>query len=256
VLNDNGITKDLLRRACSAGIDVVVVTVDLPVPAKRERDVRNRFTLPLRPDLKMAWDVITHPSWAVAMFNHGVPQFANLVPYAPRQQLGTQSLASFMAAQLSPSVTWEVIDQIRADWPGQLLVKGILSAADAKAAVDHGVNGLVVSNHGGRQLDAAPATLDTLPAIADVIAGRIPLLFDGGIRRGLDIAKSIALGADFALVGRAPLYGAGAGGAAGVARALDLLEGELATALGQLGCPNVPDLRNLERGQRKPSLGS
>jgi len=162
-------------------------------------------------------------------------------------------LAAFVAAQLSPSVTWDVIDRIRANWPGKFIVKGILSAADARVAVDHGVDGLVVSNHGGRQLDAAPATLDVLPAIVDSVGGRVPVIVDGGIRRGLDIAKAIALGADFTLVGRAPLYGAGAGGPVGVARAFDILEGELGTALGQLGCTRIAELRNLERGRRKPS---
>jgi (S)-mandelate dehydrogenase len=142
------------------------------------------------------------------MLKSGVPQFANLVPYAPKGHTGTQSLAAFMAAQLSPSVTWDVINQIRTNWPGKFLVKGILSAADAKNAIDHGVDGLVVSNHGGRQLDAAPAALDVLPAVVDAAAGRVLVIFDGGIRRGIDIAKAIAVGADFTLVGRAPLYGA------------------------------------------------
>lgn len=146
-----------------------------------------------------------------------------------------------------------MIDRIRANWPDKFLVKGILSAADARDAVDHGVDGVVVSNHGGRQIDAAPATLHALPAIVDAVARRVPVILDGGIRCGIDIAKAIALGADFTLIGRAPLYGAGADGAAGVAHALDILQGELGTALGQLGCPNIADLRNLECGQRKAS---
>lgn len=250
VLNDSSITKDLLRRARAVGIDVVVVTIDLPLPAKRERDIRNGLTLPLRPSVGLAVDVMTHPFWAMAMLRHGAPKFENLAPYAPKNNKTTQSLAAFMAAQISPRITWDVIDQIRAEWPGRLLVKGILSQRDAKAAVDHGVDGLVVSNHGGRQFDGAPATIDALPAIVEAVEGRVPVIFDGGIRRGVDIVKAVAHGADFTLVGRAPLYGAGAGGADGVARALDIIQGELSTALGQLGCEHVAEIRSLERGYR------
>lgn len=252
VLNDTSITKDLLRRAHAVGIEVVVVTVDLPLPAKRERDIRNQLTLPLRPSFRLALDVMTHPLWAMAILRHGAPQFANLAPYAPKGNKGTQSLAAFMAAQLSPRITWDVIDQLRADWPGRLLVKGILSPRDAKAAVDRGVDGLIVSNHGGRQFDGAPASIDALPAIAKAVEGRVPLIFDGGIRRGLDIIKAVAHGANFTLMGRAPLYGAGAGGAEGVTRALDILQGEVSTALGQLGCARVADLNSLEQGYRRP----
>lgn len=246
VMNDRAITEDLLRRAHAAGIEVIVVTVDIPVPAKRERDIRNGFTLPLRPSLTMAWDVARHPAWALAMLKHGTPQFANLAPYAPAKSTSTQSLAAFMASQISSAVTWDVIDWIRSIWPGRMLVKGILSAADATAALDHRVDGIVVSNHGGRQFDAAPASIEALPAIVAAVAGRMPVLLDSGIRRGLDVAKAMALGADLTFVGRATLYGAGAGGDAGVKRALDILHGELMASLGQLGCTCVDHLRKVD----------
>jgi isopentenyl diphosphate isomerase/L-lactate dehydrogenase-like FMN-dependent dehydrogenase len=147
-----------------------------------------------------------------------------------------------MASQISPAITWNDLAHIRSLWSGNLIVKGVMSVGDARQAIAVGADGIVVSNHGGRQLDSAPATIDVLPEIVAVVEKRVPILFDSGVRRGSDIAKALALGADFVLVGRATLYGAGAGGAAGVKCAIDILLDEFDRVLGQLGCVNIAGL--------------
>jgi (S)-mandelate dehydrogenase len=241
VPRDRNMREDLIHRAAAAGIRNLLVTTDVPLPARRERDMRNGFRLPLRTNARMIFNILSHPTWALATLRAGAPSFANYAPYYAAGS-GGGSLAAFMASQISPAITWNDLAHIRTLWSGNLIVKGVMSVSDAQQAIAVGADGIVVSNHGGRQLDSAPATIDVLPEIVAVVEKRVPILFDSGIRRGSDIAKALALGADFVLVGRATLYGAGAGGAAGVKRAIDILLDEFDRVLGQLGCVSIVDL--------------
>lgn len=237
------IRNDLLRRAEAAGVKILVVTVDVPLSSKRERDIRNGFVLPLRPNARTLLDLLLHPSWSLATLRAGAPRLRNLEPYVAKRA-GAQTLAAFMGQQISPADTWDLVGTLRRLWPGTLVVKGLLAPEDARRAMDHGADGVVVSNHGGRQFDAAPAALQALPSIVGAVGGQVPVLFDGGVRRGTDIVKALALGATFVFAGRPTLYGAGAGGAAGVRRAVAILLDELDRAMGQMGCPAIADIRN------------
>ncbi|HZY14956.1 MAG TPA: alpha-hydroxy acid oxidase [Beijerinckiaceae bacterium] len=241
VPRDRGMMEDLIRRAATAGVRNLLVTIDVPLPSKRERDFRNGFRLPLRPNARMVFDILSHPAWALATLQAGAPHFANYARYVAAGS-GGGSLAAFMASQISPAITWDDLAHIRSLWSGNLVVKGVMSVGDAQQSIAIGADGIVVSNHGGRQLDCAPATIAILPDIAEAVEKRVPILFDSGIRRGSDIAKALALGADFVLVGRATLYGAGAAGGAGVKRAIAILIDEFDRVLGQLGCVRIADL--------------
>jgi isopentenyl diphosphate isomerase/L-lactate dehydrogenase-like FMN-dependent dehydrogenase len=239
---DRRIAEDLVRRARAAGMNALVVTVDVPVPAKRERDARNGFALPLRLSPATLADMALHPAWALAMARHGQPRFENLAPYAP-PRASAQSLAAFMASQISPALAWADLAWIRAAWGDRpLIVKGILAVDDARRAVEAGADGIVVSNHGGRQLDSAPAPIEMLPEIAAAVGAETVVMLDGGIRRGADIVKALALGARFCFVGRAALYGVAAFGEAGVARAIAILADEIDRCLGQIGAPSLAAL--------------
>ena len=240
------IAFDLMRRAQAAGIEVLLLTMDVPVPGKRERDLRNGFALPLRPTARMGWDLATHPRWSLATLRAGAPRFANLAPYAPRAA-GAQSTAAFMASQIMPSLDWALVRRLRDAWPGAFVVKGVMHPADAEEALRAGADALLVSTHGGRQLDAALAPAEALPGIVAAVKGRCPVLVDGGIRRGADVARALALGADFVLAGRPTLYGAAAGGDAGAAQALAILMDELDRCMAMLGCSDVAALRGLRR---------
>ncbi|WP_211257549.1 alpha-hydroxy acid oxidase [Muricoccus aerilatus] len=237
------IAFDLMRRAREADVDVLLVTMDVPVPGKRERDLRNGFSLPFRMTPRLMWDLVTHPAWSFATRRYGEPRFVNLLPYAPPDAQGARSLASFMAGQIMPSLTWDVMRQLRDAWPGHFVVKGVMHPDDAAQCLAIGADGILVSTHGGRQLDAAPAPLDALPAILRAVGGRVPVLIDGGVRRGLDIARALSLGAAFVMAGRPTLYGAGAGGEAGAGRALSILLDELDRAMALLGCQEIARLR-------------
>ncbi len=242
---DMEVRQDLLRRAQAAGAKALMVTVDVPLASKRERDIRNNFILPLRPNVTMGLDALTHPLWALQMLRYGVPRLEVLAPYAEKNA-GAQSLAAFLASQITQSLTWEDIKALRKTWRGPLVIKGILSADDAKKAARLGVDAILISNHGGRQLDSAPAPVELLPAIREAVGDGLVLMLDSGVRRGADIAKALALGADFVFVGRATLYGVAAAGEAGAERALSFLIDELDRCLAQIGCPEVKDLRGVE----------
>jgi (S)-mandelate dehydrogenase len=242
---EEGAREDLVRRADAAGAHALMVTVDVPISAKRERDIRNGFMLPLRPSVGLALDGAIHPGWALQLLRHGMPNFENLKPYStPGAKVAT--LAGYISSQLTGSVTWAMIDHIREIWKKPLLIKGIQSVADAHLAVEHGVDGIVVSNHGGRQLDAAPAPIEVLPAIRAAVGDKLVLTLDSGVRRGPDVAKALALGADYVFIGRATLYGVAAAGQAGAAKAIDFLRDELDRCLAQIGCPTVAGLREAE----------
>lgn len=235
---------DLLRRARDAGAKALVLTVDVPYASKRERDLRNGFILPLKMTPKMLLDGARRPAWALRFLRNPTPRFASIAQYAGKDT-SARSLAAFMAARLWQSLTWKDLDWIRGAFDGPFILKGILSVADAKRAKDAGVDGLIVSNHGGRQLDAAAAPIDVLPAIREAVGPDMTLILDSGIRRGSHIGKALASGADFTLVGRATLYGAGVAGQPGVARSIEILADELDRFLAQTGCPDVRELGEL-----------
>ncbi|ETX13027.1 alpha-hydroxy acid dehydrogenase [Roseivivax halodurans JCM 10272] len=228
------ITDDLIRRARDAGYETLVVTADVPRPGIRLRDVRNGFSLPLKATPRMAADLALHPAWAIRTFRAGAPRFANLERYAA-PGTGAQSLAKLMAGQSSGRLDWTLFRRIREQWPGRLILKGVTSAPDAAQAADLGADAIWVSNHGGRQLDSAPATRDALPAIRKAVPEDFPLAVDGGLRGGEDVLKALVAGADFAFVGRPFLYSVAALGAEGPTRYIETLAAQLDNAMAQIG---------------------
>ena len=237
-MRDEAITIDLLNRARASGIDVLVVTVDVPVSSKRERDRRNRFTVPFRLSPTNLASIAAHPAWAMAMLRGGMPSLVNLREYT--SATGAIGRVAFMAQQARVASNWAMVDRLRALWPGRLVLKGLMAAADVSRAADQGVDGVILSNHGGRQLDSAPSPVEVIEHAARAADGRLALMLDSGITRGADILRAAALGAPFGFVGRASLYGLASGdGQRGVEHGLRLLAEEIDIGLGQLGCPSV-----------------
>ena len=242
-------TFDLIERAKEAGAEVLVLTVDTPMGPKREYNLRNGFGIPIEPSVGAVIDVLVHPMWSVRVFlksllNGGVPTYAHY-PDAFRTRLGQEALGDELA--LAADLTWDDVRELRRRWPGPLVLKGILSVEDAKQAAEQGVDGIVVSNHGGRNLDCAPGPAAVLEKVVDAVGNRITVLADSGTRRGSDIAKFLSMGAQAVLVGRAPLYGAAIGGTAGVNQILQILRSELDGTMAFLGAPAISDLRGRHR---------
>jgi len=234
-------TYALVERVRAAGFNALVVTVDTPTNPSREYNERNGYSLPFKYTRRGMIDILTHPRWLLGVIgryylNGGLPRFENL----PGRRTIKEGMAP--SAMLSDDLTWADIRELRRRWPGQLIIKGILHVEDARLAVQHGADAIVVSNHGGRNVDSSVAPISVLPEIADAVGQRIDVLLDGGIRRGSDIAKAIALGAKCVLVGRATLYGTAVAGELGAAHVLDCLKREFLYALATLGCPAVADL--------------
>jgi len=230
------LVDELLSRCTAAQIDILLLTVDVPQPGKRDRDIRNDLKIPFSFTLPILADLATHPQWSLSTLLAGAPSFGNF------EKSGTMSLIDVHRRVISDAFNWDDLRRLRDRWPGRLLLKGILHPDDAVQAIDAGCDGVVVSNHGGRQADYSPAAITALPGIADAVGGRAPVLLDSGIRRGGDIIRAKALGADFTFAGRAFAYGLGAGATAGCHRAYDILELELTRALGQIGSPSFHDI--------------
>jgi L-lactate dehydrogenase (cytochrome) len=249
---DRELARALLDRARAAGCPVLCVTVDLPIQGPRERDERNGFTVPPRLDLENIFDFARHVGWLWRMATGPRIAFANLERDDGRKSKLT-TVAQHIAEQFDPTVTWKEIDWLKSIWGGAMAVKGILRPDDARLAAQHGVDAVIVSNHGGRQLDSASSAVSALPAIADAVGGRVEVLIDGGIRRGSDIVKALALGARACLVGRASLYGLAANGEAGVSRAIEILMKEIDITLALLG---QPDVAKLNRSALTPGAGT
>jgi len=245
VLRDAAFRERLIERAHAAGYTALLVTVDVPVGGKRERDTRNDFVAPFRPTWRNSRDFWRKPAWALDMLRHGVPRMENLAGCVEWSTRITDAAASVGRAQ-DASFDWDALKRVRDLWPGKLVVKGIARPDDAERVAAIGGDGVVVSNHGGRQLDGAAAALDALPAVARAVGARLAVLVDGGVRRGVDALKARALGAQGVLVGRAALYGVMAGGEPGARRALEILTGELERAMRLAGAPSLaavtPDL--------------
>ncbi|MFW2542248.1 alpha-hydroxy acid oxidase [Primorskyibacter sp. 2E107] len=235
VSSDPSVTDGLIARAEAADYEVMMVTADVPAAGKRDRDIRNQLAVPFRFTPEVVVQCALNPTWALTSLRHGTPNVAN---YADLLQQAT-SYAEVQKTLITPGFSWESLKELRARWRGKLLVKGILHHDDAVRCAEIGCDGIVVSNHGGRQVAFGPATADVLPAIAGAVAGRMSVLVDSGIRRGADLIRAKALGADFAMTGRALAYGVGAGGNAGAERAMEILKLELVRALGQLGAPSI-----------------
>ena len=250
VLRDRAYFEQMIRRAEGCGYEALMITVDLPVGGKRERDYRNDFSIPFRFTPKNLFDFALHPRWALRMARHGMPQMETLAGLAKGEGGGSgadtkpsaSAIASSVGRNYDASFDWTRLAQVRALWPRKLIVKGVAHPEDAVRLVALGVDALVVSNHGGRQLDGAAATLDLLPAVVAAVAGRIPVLVDGGVRRGNDVIKALACGAQAVLVGRATLYGAVAAGLPGAQRALAILHDEIERGMRLCGVRKVADI--------------
>ena len=241
VYTDRGFTREMIERAQAAGFDALVLTIDNQLLGNRERDIRNGFAIPPRFGVGGTLAAATKAAWLMRM-RTTLPHltFGNYV--RPGQSDTVGALAGRMASLLDPSLCWADVDWVRSLWRGPFLLKGILHPAEAAEAAMHGVDGVIVSNHGGRQLDGAAASLDALPAVVEAVAGRMPVLVDGGIRRGTDVVKALALGAACCLVGRPQLWGLAVGGEAGVRHVLELYRKEIDRAMGLLGASSVSGL--------------
>ena len=239
---DPNISDDMVRRAQDAGFATVVLTVDNPVFPKLERNTRNGFTIPFRLSLPIFLDALRHPAWTLEYIrNGGTPMMQTWAAYAPAGASAAE-VALFRRSQ-NPSVqTWRDVDRIRRLWPGNFVIKGMTRASDAVRAINAGIDGVIVSNHGGKTLDRAPATLDALVAMSAVAGSKIPIMVDSGVVRGSDIVIALCLGAHFVFVGRPTLYGVVAGGIAGARRAIDILHEEIDTTLAMIGCPDINQL--------------
>ena len=248
IQRDRGFSTSLMQRAWEAGARVLVLTIDLPIPGPRERDVRNGFMVPPRIGLDNVFDYASKLGWLWRLATG--PRFTmgnfDAPGQAPRKMT---TLAQYVASQFDPSVTWKDLDWIRSEWKGKLAVKGILRPDDAVRAQQHGADAVIVSNHGGRQLDSSPSAIAALPGIVDALGGKTSVLMDGGIRRGGDIVKAMALGASACLVGRAGLYGLASGGQPGVERAISMLKKEIDITQALLG---IPELSQIDRSALFP----
>jgi L-lactate dehydrogenase (cytochrome) len=235
----------LIERAIAAKCSALVLTVDLQVLGQRHCDIRNGMTVP--PQIKLAnlIDIATKPEWALSILRGKRKTFGNLAGHV-RGMENVNSLAEWTSTQFDPTLSWKDVDWIRGLWPGKLILKGILDVDDAKTAAKTGASALIVSNHGGRQLDGAPSSISALPKIAEAVGSEIELMFDGGVRTGQDVLRALALGARSCMIGRAYVYGLGAFGEAGVAKAIDFLARELDVAMALTGTRSVgnPD-RNI-----------
>lgn len=241
IFRDRELSLSLLRRARAAGYRVLVITVDCATGGNRERDPRNDFTLPLRPTHRNVLNTALHPAWLWRLARNGPPRPENMVEAAAQAARNAQGLVAFMSEQLDPSVTWIDVAKFADLWDGPVVVKGVLAEEDVARAKDAGAEGVVLSNHGGRQLDGAVSPLSVLPRIRAAHSD-MTLLCDSGFRRGADILKAIALGADGVLMGRNTLYGVAAGGQPGAAHVLEILKSELVRAMTLLGTPSLADV--------------
>lgn len=242
VIRDKSAVESLIERADHAGCEALVVTVDAPVLGNRSWDLRN-YIGKLKLSLRAKLDVLFHLRWLLGVFlPSGLPGFGNLDAFLPPKRRSALDGARYMGSQMNSSLGWEDIARIRARWPRRLVVKGLLAHDDVQRAISLGCDGVVLSNHGGRQLDGEVSALDVLPDIVKAVNRRITVMVDGGFRRGTDIAKALALGADAVLLGRATLYGLAAGGEAGASHALQILRDELDRVLALVGCPNINEL--------------
>jgi L-lactate dehydrogenase (cytochrome) len=240
-MKDRGFVRALIERAIAAKCSALVLTIDLQVLGQRHADIRNGMTVPPEIRLHNILDIATKPAWALSILRGKRTTFGNLEGRVPGME-DVNSLAGWIAGQFDSALNWKDVDWIRSLWPGKLIIKGILDVEDAKLAAKTGAEALVVSNHGGRQLDGAPSSISMLPKIVDAVGSDIEIMFDGGIRSGQDVMRALALGARSCMLGRAYLSGLGAGGEAGVAKAIDIIAKELDVTMALTGTRSVKEI--------------
>ena len=241
VMKDRGFIKALIERAIAAKCSALVLTVDLQVIGQRHQDIKNGMSVPPEWSLSKLVDFATKPTWVSGVLRGKRRTFGNLMGHLKGTEDIT-ALSSWINSQFDTTLNWKDVDWIRSIWPGKLILKGILDVEDAEIAAKSGAQALVVSNHGGRQLDGAPSSIEVLPEIVDAVGSQIEILFDGGIRSGQDVMRALALGAKSCMIGRAYAYGLGAGGQAGVAKAIDIIAKELETTMGLCGVNTIAEI--------------
>ncbi len=238
---DRSISEDMIRRVRDAGLSTLVITVDVPVHPKRERNQRNGFGRPLKISVGTRIDAVRHPRWLASYLRHGMPMLSNWTAYAQNGATADQ-VADLVADQTPSPLSWKDIEGFRSLWPGKLVLKGVMDAGDARRAAELGVDGLMVSNHGARQLDRAPSPLDVLPAIKTAVGDKMTIMLDSGIRRGTDVLIALCMGAEYVFLGRPTLYGVTVGGGAGAAHAIGILRREVDMVMAQCGIASLDQL--------------
>ncbi|MEA2903389.1 MAG: hypothetical protein QOI12_776 [Alphaproteobacteria bacterium] len=241
VMKDRGFVRSLIERAAAAKCSALVLTIDLQVLGQRHCDVRNGLSVPPAIRIANLLDIATRPAWVLGMLRGKRKTFGNLAGHAAGTT-NVNSLASWISTQFDPALSWKDVEWVRSLWPGKLIIKGVLDVEDARLAAATGASALVVSNHGGRQLDGAPSSISALPKVADAVGGEIEIMFDGGIRSGQDLMRALALGARSCLIGRAYIFGLAAGGQAGVARAIEIIRSELDVTMALCGVNSVREI--------------
>ncbi|WP_420226014.1 alpha-hydroxy acid oxidase [Pigmentiphaga litoralis] len=241
VMRDRAFSQSLIERAIAANCSALVLTLDLQIQGQRHRDIKNGLAVPPRLTLANALDIATKPSWAWGVMMGKRKSFGNLETQLAKAG-NLKTLSEWIAGQFDPSLNWNDVAWVRRLWPGKLILKGVLNVDDARHAADSGADAIVVSNHGGRQLDGAPSSIAALPSIAAAVGDCVEIMFDGGIRSGQDVLRALALGAKSCLIGRAFLYGLGALGEAGVTATLDIIRKELDVAMALTGTRDVRDV--------------
>ncbi|AXK41115.1 alpha-hydroxy acid oxidase [Erythrobacter aureus] len=242
ILKDRGLTLEFVERCKAAGYEALCLTVDMAMAGNRERDLRTGMVMPPKFGLKSLWSFATHPYWAMNMALHPDFKLANVVHRVDALGGGAMGLIDYVNSQFDRTVTWKDVEWLRAQWDGPLVIKGVMSPGDAQKAASIGADALMISNHGGRQLDGCPAPVDMVRPFRNAVGDSVQLVVDGGIRRGKDVVKALALGADACSFGKAYLYGLASGGQQGVERALDLLKTEVSRTMTLLGCASITDI--------------
>ena len=240
VMRDRGFAASLIERAKAAGCSALVLTLDLQIQGQRHRDLKNGLTVPPRLTMSSAFDILLKPGWALNVLRGKRKSFGNLEGRIPDAKSLT-TLSQWVAGQFDPTLSWKDVEWVKKLWGGKLVLKGILDAEDAKVALGCGIDAIVVSNHGGRQLDGAISSIRALPEVVEAVQGKTEVWVDGGIRSGQDVLKALALGADATMIGRAFAYGLGAMGEAGVTRALEIIRAELDVSMALCGLRDVKD---------------
>lgn len=254
ILKDRGLTLEFVQRCKAAGYEALCLTTDMAMAGNRERDLRTGMVMPPRFGLKSLWSFATHPIWAMNLALHPDFKLANVAHRVDALGAGAMGLIDYVNSQFDRTITWKDVEWLRAQWDGPLVIKGLLAPEDGRRARDVGADAIMISNHGGRQLDGSPAPVDLVRPFRDAVGDKVELVVDGGIRRGTDVIKALALGANAASFGKAYLYGLAAGGQAGVERALEIIRTEIIRAMTLMGCSSIDQISEKHLfGQERPA---